>query len=534
MGLALLFAMSESRGIYQAGFVYQFSISSKDGYITSLAPYSIIPTFIAVGTRFWWVALDETFKRLQPYVTMTKRPVPISAGPALSYQNLSPVWSVFKAVRMKHWLLALICTGTVLMEGCKSLLCTNNFMYGSTDGCLVTVGMSALFQRSESSLASHITLSRDVRLREIPEIFFVDEASDPDSGDETTPEILTQLYGDSQVFLSWMYGAVIELSYAGSNLAWTKDEWSFVPVNMNGMVSGPGITAASEPANITLDTSALRGRLECNPVDMSNTSNWLKTWDLTNSTLWNESAVTSEERQYQTGYELGVGLTEPTFFLGSGPKNDSDGIWSTFFSNPSRVRCCANGTDDGPGLSALGYWAPVGLGSGVEGAQGHGGQAFEDPDDGVTLTNFTVTWVIGKPFPDQWEAVSGESDTAGFNAHYLWSEIPEVVVLNCAPVIENSTVTVTVTREDEQVVDFSITGPLSVHKPAWSDYYLHHNNSGEDSDNTQYQIKDNVTVRLVDAASSESWTLRLGSHYAVTAISSWTQCLEQPTQVGSQ
>lgn len=130
IGLSVLFAMSESRGIYQSGFVYQFSVSFKNGYATSLAPYSIIPTLIAVGARFWWLALEEPFKRLQPYVTMTKRPVPISAGPALSYQNLSPVWSVFKAVRMKHWLLALICTGTVFMEACKSKNDYRNFVHG--------------------------------------------------------------------------------------------------------------------------------------------------------------------------------------------------------------------------------------------------------------------------------------------------------------------------------------------------------------------------------------------------------------------
>jgi hypothetical protein len=42
--------------------------------------------------------------------------------------------------------------------------------------------------------------------------------------------------------------------------------------------------------------------LECTPVDMSNTSNWLRTWDLTNSSLWNMSAVTAQERTYKTGY----------------------------------------------------------------------------------------------------------------------------------------------------------------------------------------------------------------------------------------
>jgi hypothetical protein len=139
---------------------------------------------------------------------------------------------------------------------------------------------------------------------------------------------------------------------------------------------------------------------------MSNTSNWLKTWNIGNSTLFNLSAVPSAEKQYYTGYELGVGFEQPTFFLGTGPFNDIEGMWSNFFANPSRIRCCANGTDAGPGLSALGYWAPVGLDSDLVGSTSH--EASDSRGENLhNYTNFTVTWVIGKPFPDELEEVWG-------------------------------------------------------------------------------------------------------------------------------
>lgn len=185
----------------------------------------------------------------------------------------------------------------------------------------------------------------------------------------------------------------------------------------------------------------------------------------------------------------------PTFYLGAGPSNATDGIYSTFFANPSRVRCCANESDGGPGIAALGYWAPIGIGFEVLDAQGQGGQDFVDAAYSQVLNNFTITWVIGKLFPDEWEEVEGSGENMVISSHYLWSEVPEVLSLNCAPVIENSTATITVTREDEQVVDFAITAPPIVHDLAWSDYFLHHNNSGEDGDDIAYNIMDNVTVR---------------------------------------
>lgn len=213
------------------------------------------------------------------------------------------------------------------------------------------------------------------------------------------------------------------------------------------------------------------------------------------------SVVTAEERQYQTGYELGtfdVSIVHPSFYLGSGPLNFYEGIWSTFFSNPSRIQCCANESDDGPGLSALGYWAPVGYGATVEGAQGNGA---ESPDEGSynydldlpILTNFTVTWVIGKPFPDKWVAAGDDNST--LQSHYLWSEIPEVVSLNCEPIIEASNATLTVTREDEMVGGFNLLDPPTVHQPAWSDYYLDHKSSGEVAPTLNSPTKKNITVR---------------------------------------
>lgn len=452
--ISVLFAKSRLPGLYEPGLVYSHSITFKNLYVTSLAPYSIIPTLVAVAIRFWWRALESTFKRVQPYVSMAKRPVAISVGPALSYNTLSPVSSIWKAARHRHWLLAFVCIGAALVD-------------------VFTVSMSALWQRDIGSRQSDIVLSRSVMLRAIPEVFNVPVPADPDSGDSETGSILTQLYGDSEAFLSWMYTAVNQLSYAGSNLPWTSSDWSFTPVDISSL---PTITASdasilNEAANITLETFGLQGRLECEPVDMSNTSTWLTTWDLTNSSLWSLSAVTTSEKEYKTGYELGAffsGAAETIFFLSS-DTNSTTGLSSTFFSNPSRVQCCANDTDGEPGLAALGYWAPAGDAADIlVGEAGHGAQ--DTHTNGTLLRNITIKWIVGKPFPDQWQQPNGSTEV-----HYLWSEIPEVNVLLCQPIIESSKARVTVKQDDESVLNFTLLEQPQPHEAAWSDYYLKHN-----------------------------------------------------------
>ncbi|CZR68661.1 uncharacterized protein PAC_18560 [Phialocephala subalpina] len=455
--LSVLFAKSRIPGLYETGLVYSHSITFKNLYVTSLAPYSIIPTLVAVGVRFWWRGLESTFKRVQPYVSMAKRPVALSAGPALSYNTLPPVYSVWKAARHRHWLLAFVCIGAALVD-------------------VFTVSMSALWQRNIGSRQSNVELPRTLMLRDVPQVFNVPVPDDPDSGDPEDYSILSQLYGDSEVFLSWMYGAVNELSYAGANLPWTQSDWSFTPINVSSSsVTTPSASDASIPnesANITLETFGLRGRLECQPVDMRNVSNWLYTWDLTNSSVWNLSSVDDTARKYKKGYELGsfFGGEVETYFWLSSDTNTSTGSASTFFSNPSRVQCCANETDGEPGLTALGYWAPLGVAEDlILSHPGHGAQDETVDGRGSLSRNITVKWVVGKPFPWQWTQVNQTSGP------FLWSEIPEVNVLTCQPVIESSRAEVTVKQEDESVVDFELLEQPEAHQPAWSDYYLKHN-----------------------------------------------------------
>lgn len=119
VGLAILYVEAHRSALHQTLFVYEFNFSLENEVVTALAPYSIIPTLIAVLIRLWWSALEDTFKRLQPYITMAREPTIASKGLEVSYAHTKSLWSVWNAVSNKHWLLTLICLGTFWTEVCE-------------------------------------------------------------------------------------------------------------------------------------------------------------------------------------------------------------------------------------------------------------------------------------------------------------------------------------------------------------------------------------------------------------------------------
>ena len=119
--IGVLFAFSRGPGLYESAFVYQLNVSIFKSPVATLAPYSIVPTLVAVTVSLWWGSLEATFRRLQPFVTMTKEPTAISCGATLSYASSYLLWAVAKAISKRHWVLALVCMGAFFTQICKML-----------------------------------------------------------------------------------------------------------------------------------------------------------------------------------------------------------------------------------------------------------------------------------------------------------------------------------------------------------------------------------------------------------------------------
>lgn len=86
-----------------------------------------------------------------------------------------------------------------------------------------------------------------------------------------------------------------ELSQSGDTPPWSKDTWSFAPINLGQIkreAASFGVETDSiggRSSNITFQTPATNARLECKEVaTWTNTSTWLETVDFTNKTSWND------------------------------------------------------------------------------------------------------------------------------------------------------------------------------------------------------------------------------------------------------
>ncbi|KAF2195642.1 hypothetical protein K469DRAFT_744158 [Zopfia rhizophila CBS 207.26] len=198
--------------LYQTASVYQASIPFFNTQISSVAPYSIVPTLRAVGLGLWWDTLDKSFRTVQPYLSMWKDEASISHG--LSYRSTYWAWAALKSASNKHWLLSFI-------------------TIGSTPCQVFIIVMSAFFESDPGNFLHSVALDRALEPRQNLMRTQVSMA-ERSSGDFAT-QIVEHLY--SNISSNWIYGATIQLSLSGSEPAWSTNGWSFTPITISN-VSG--------------------------------------------------------------------------------------------------------------------------------------------------------------------------------------------------------------------------------------------------------------------------------------------------------
>jgi hypothetical protein len=125
--------------------------------------------------------------------------------------------------------------------------------------------------------------------------------------------VLETLYQNLSSY--YMYTAIVQLALNGSEPAWSKDGWSFVPIELSSISSSESLAelgasqadslGSSSQTNVTFNTRAIRGRIECSPPPMqvlANLSSWTTATDLSNHTIWNKSTIPDG---VTGGYQLG-------------------------------------------------------------------------------------------------------------------------------------------------------------------------------------------------------------------------------------
>ncbi|KAI8634568.1 hypothetical protein F5Y19DRAFT_461290 [Xylariaceae sp. FL1651] len=458
-GIASLYQYSKVHGLYQTIFVYSINVSVSGRSFGRVNPASVITTLVAVIIGLWWGSFDTTLRRVQPYLALAKAPVWGFKGVAVSYRSSYLLWASFRAVKRSHWVLFLMSTGAFFAE-------------------ILTIAMSSLWNRAPGALPDLMSVPRALELRSAPML-------SPDSKSGSIGAIF------ANISTSWMYGATTQLSLQGPEPPWSSEGWSFVPSDLSVVSlqhfqqTGNSMMGIDLPVNVTLETPAIRARLECSPYDfLDDRAMWLTQWDLTDEDNWN---TTANPGDLKTGYELGVYMANSpppsSLYLGQIPgpydtyKNFS-GHYTTFFANSRRLQCCENKTGDSVGSASIGYWSSN---------QQYG---FAYPDISNTWpVNFTVKWIHGRPIQGIMRAGEWPGDIA---KSLIWVDPPQMTALNCQPIIETANAQVTVDATNGRVVSYNISENPRADEYAWTSPFLTYQNNFTMNDTLRYQA--NLTV----------------------------------------
>ncbi|KAB8232676.1 DUF3433 domain-containing protein [Aspergillus alliaceus] len=462
VGVVVLYHFAQLSKLYKKAFVYQASISIFNKQVSTVGPFSMVPTLIAVGIGLWWGAIDNNFCRLQPFLAMAKRYRPLSESVYLSYQSSYWMWATIKAILNRHWMLVLVTLGTAVSP-------------------IFTTSMSALFQHETGVITETQMLERSLEVRQIPHIFTAVEYTVRDASNFVA-SVIGQLHGN--LTSHWIYTAANQLTLNGSEPAWSKDGWSFVPVDLrNVSFSLPGGTESNHQGgfsqnsriNVSFSTPAIRGRIECSPYEgLSNLSSWLTVTDVSNSSLWTMNPSTGN---IKTAYQLGVGFKYnsglPSMMFPLEPSRNFTNCerCTSIFANPSSVTCCGNGTSlEADPMAAIGYWSP------------NSNPASWNPR--TWQRNITTKWIHGHA------RVAVEHDVSSSSPHLLFTDIPSIAAMNCMPLVETASAEVTVDPTTGGVRAFSITDEPQTADNAFSDSFLAHRTSNR----VQATVTYNATI----------------------------------------
>lgn len=119
--MAVLYNFSRRSKLHQAFFTYRAQIDIL-GNASTISPFAVIPTVLAIAISLWWESVDNTCRMIQPYISMYHEAETPSRSIGLSYASSFWLWASFKALRNRHSLLALITSTTFFIQIRKPIL----------------------------------------------------------------------------------------------------------------------------------------------------------------------------------------------------------------------------------------------------------------------------------------------------------------------------------------------------------------------------------------------------------------------------
>jgi hypothetical protein len=340
------------------------------------------------------------------------------------YVTTPIAWITIVAAKRRHWLLFVVTFGALTSE-------------------VLQISMAALCSRELGVLDFDVSLAAQYQLRSIPHVF-EDKRFIYRGGESIAyPRIAPKVYGGNQYQTSWVYGSLSELAFGASSPAWSKDGWSFPPVdlqNISAYVPGrfkrkDGDTLAS--MNVSLIARGLRGRLECTPIDQP--SRWIiQVSNITGLIPYNRTTVDMRPN-ISAGFEY------------------TSRVRVVNFPDYSRQQ---------PGIVNIGQWLHFDYSSSSK-----VGVPLYNPENSQ---NFTVLWTNSR-YPYRFEDEILNS-YIGLNPlpRLLFSEIPQVQALNCQPIFEAAKARITLDAADGKSKHYEILGEITPAKHLWTNRFVRH------------------------------------------------------------
>lgn len=115
VGIVALHVLAQRSSLHQSFFTYRARIKIF-GKPNMISPFSVVPTIFAVVITLWWESVDTTCRTVQPYVSIRHTAKTPLSSVGLSYGSSFWIWASWKALRRRHWVLALVTTTTFLIQ----------------------------------------------------------------------------------------------------------------------------------------------------------------------------------------------------------------------------------------------------------------------------------------------------------------------------------------------------------------------------------------------------------------------------------
>lgn len=310
--------------------------------------------------------------------------------------------------------------------------------------------MSGLLQRKPGFQTDSLTMARSMELRTVPAIFTVGNrtTSSASNIEATNSEgVLTNIFDN--MLTSWLFASVNEGVYNSTSPSWTSQDWAFAPFDLTSVqapfnTENNTCTFGVETNNITVQTPSLRGRLECIPIDMSNTSSWLTTLNFSDKAAWSGKNIPSN---LTVGYELKLDPSTNSSLGGNSNYWDGNNQYLNLLVDDNGEPCCGDDTTISEEV-AIGYWSP----------------AADDTDMSIM-----VKWITGHPFLFQFS--NSTSPSKGLRPSLIWNDIPKVAAVQCTPIFESANAIVNADLATGTVKSHTIVDNPVVDPNAWSSRY---------------------------------------------------------------